>query len=407
MRYIVKSIPHPQYNNQLIPILVDSEQFDLPLPSAALWGWHLWLSSKYNTCKARLEDLSVFYEYVDRHYPLFLDDAAQLKFLGQRQLTDLISTLLLNFKYDFEDAVKVKPSTFNRRIDSITSFLRFNYTRYIERLNDIDKINAYNKQLVRVLKLIKKKKFSKAEVENATRYTQPIDEDQINLIKDIIRPSDESIVNEINPFRPGLQVRNACIILLLFELGCRKSELVLIRNIDKQLKLTTNATIVIEHNDDAPSRNRKDGASHKTLNRELPISAGLKDLLIIYIEEYRPTLKKPQSFLVSDYLFLSEKDGGALTTSGVDYILDSLYKKVPELKDAIASHQLRVTRGIIIREAVDSEYENSNSPIIKSGDMQDTLTTWGGWSSTSPMPKRYTNSHIQKKIRDYLAGKEK
>lgn len=130
-----------------------------------------------------------------------------------------------------------------------------------------------------MLKKLKKKSFSKSDVENATEQTQPIDIEQINIIKLIVRPSDKQFFNETNPFRTRFQVRNACIVLLLIELGCRISELVLIRGIDKQLKLTTNATIVISESNDAQHRNRKDGASHKTLNRELPISSGLRDLL--------------------------------------------------------------------------------------------------------------------------------
>jgi hypothetical protein len=91
----------------------------------------------------------------------------------------------------------------------------------------------------------------------------------------------------------------------------------------------------------------------------------------------------------------------------LDYVLQTLFKNVPKLASAIHPHRLRVSRGNKIRAAIDADYKDSNSPMIKAGDMQDTLTTWGGWSSTSAMPKRYTNSHIQRKLNDYLAGKEK
>ncbi|WP_445771929.1 hypothetical protein [Rheinheimera sp.] len=80
--------------------------------------------------------------------------------------------------------------------------------------------------------------------------------------------------------------------------------------------------------------------------------------------------------------------------------------KVPELKQVIHPHQFRVTRGGELRESIDKNYAGANSPMIKAGEMQDTLTTWGGWSSTSAMPKRYTNAILQQRIRQYLAGAE-
>ncbi|GAJ77552.1 hypothetical protein JCM18905_3440 [Vibrio sp. JCM 18905] len=81
MRYKVKNIRHPKYDNQLLPMLVDTEDCDCPLPSAALWGgFDLWHSKPLNTVKARLRDLAVFYEYVDRHHPHFSKMPQPLKF---------------------------------------------------------------------------------------------------------------------------------------------------------------------------------------------------------------------------------------------------------------------------------------------------------------------------------------
>ena len=95
-----------------------------------------------------------------------------------------------------------------------------------------------------------------------------------------------------------------------------------------------------------------------------------------------------------------------MTTDGLNYVLDSLFRRTPDLKQVVHPHQFRVTRGGELRDGIDKNYEGSNSPMIKAGDMQDTLTTWGGWSSTSSMPKRYTNAILQKRIRTYLADKE-
>jgi integrase len=409
MRYQIAIIPHPQYGNQLLPMVVDSLEFNLPQPSAAIWGWELWLSSPFNTAKNRLSDLCVFFEFVERELPTFFEDAATLNFMTSRQVNKLASFFLSNFRYDIEDGAAVAPSTYNRRLDSLILFLRFHYSRYIERLQDFDKAESCARMLKLLCKSLGKKRYSKADVENQTKYTQPLSDDEIELLRLIVRPSNKSFVNEVNPFRSQLQVRNACLILLLIELGGRASELILIRNNDKDLKLTTNPTVVIQdlNINDTSHRGRRDGASHKTLNRELPISRGLADLLIDYTEDYRPRLRRPVNGILTEYLFVSEKDGGAMTTSGLDYVLQTLFKNVPKLASAIHPHRLRVSRGNKIRAAIDADYKDSNSPMIKAGDMQDTLTTWGGWSSTSAMPKRYTNSHIQRKLNDYLAGKEK
>ncbi|MEM5531400.1 hypothetical protein [Pseudoalteromonas arctica] len=83
-----------------------------------------------------------------------------------------------------------------------------------------------------------------------------------------------------------------------------------------------------------------------------------------------------------------------------------MFKHVPNLANVLHPHKFRVFKGNKLRAAIDDEYENSNSPMKKDGDMQDTLTMWGGWSTTSSMPKRYTNAHIQRKLNDYLAKKD-
>ena len=408
MNYRVRSIPHPQYSNQLLPLLVNMRNCQLPEPSAALWGWNLWLSQKYNTAKNRLHDLCIFYEYVDRHYPLFFEDAAKLNIMTRRQTNDLASFLLINFDYDVEDGVQVSASTFNRRIDSIMLFLQYHYSRYIEKIVVSDTADALSRTVSRINAHLAKKRFSAAEVENQTKQTKPLEVEQINIIRDIVRPSDDNFINEINPFRKSLQRRNACLVMLLCELGCRASELILIRNNDNDLKLTTNPTIVIqqENRNTNHFRGRKDGASHKTRGRELPISQGLASLLIQYIEEDRPLLRKSYNGSLTQYLFISDQDGGPMTTKGLMYVINSLYRKTPSLKQVIHPHQFRVTRGGQLRDGIDKNYEGANSPMIKAGDMQDTLTTWGGWSSTSLMPKRYTNAILQKRIRAYLAGKE-
>lgn len=408
LNYKVKSVSHPQYGNQLLPLLVNSLKGELPEPSAALWGWSLWLSKKYNTAKYRLHDLCVFYEYVDRHYPTFFEDAAKFNIITRRKMNDLASFLLINFHYDIDDGVQVSPSTFNRRIDSIMLFLQYHYSRYIEKIEDPDKTDALSRTVSRQNAHLAKKRFSKAEVENQTKPTKPIDEEQLNIIRDIVRPSDDNFINEINPFRRALQRRNACLVMLLCELGCRASELVLIRNSDDDLKLTTNPTVVIQplETNSNEFRARKDGASHKTLGRELPISQGLASLIIEYIEKDRPKLRKTYKGTLTQYLFVSDQDGGPMTTKGLAYVINNLYRKIPDLKQVVRPHQFRVTRGSELRDSIDKSYEGANSPMIKAGDMQDTLTTWGGWSSTSSMPKRYTNASLQKRIRDYLAEKE-
>lgn len=408
MNYRVKSIPHPHYGDQLFPLLVNRRESQLPEPSAAIWGWHLWLSQRYNTAKYRLQDLCVFYEYVERHYLFFFEDAAKLHIITLRQINDLASFLLINFDYDIVDGVQVSPSTFNRRVDSVMLFLQYHYSRHIEKVEDLNRADALSRRVSAMCSHLAKKRFSKAEVDNQTKQTKPLDAEQINIIRDIVRPSDDSFINEINPFRRALQRRNACLVMLLCELGCRASELVLIRNNDDDLKLTTNPTVVIQQQDINSNefRARRDGASHKTLGRELPISQGLASLLIEYIEEDRPLLRKPYNGTLTRYLFVSDRDGGPMTTKGLVYVINSLHRKTPDMKQFIHPHQFRVTRGGELRDGIDSNYEGTNSPMIKAGDMQDTLTTWGGWSSTSSMPKRYTNAILQKRIRAYLAEKE-
>lgn len=242
MNYKVKKVRHPQYGNQHLPILVDASNSNLPLPSASLWGWQLWFSHPLNTVSGRLQDLAVFYEYVDQYHPHFFEDSCKLKTLSTRHINNLTSMLLVNFQYPMNDSVQVKPSTFNRRIDSISLFLEFHYSRYISRLSDFDQAEKAEKRVQKLLKTLRKKRYSSAEVENQIHQAKALSDDQVDLIMTIVRPSTEEFTNELNPYRLHLQRRNACALLLLFELGCRASELVLIRCND-DLKLTTNPTV--------------------------------------------------------------------------------------------------------------------------------------------------------------------
>ncbi|WP_445771713.1 hypothetical protein, partial [Rheinheimera sp.] len=331
LNYKIKDIRHPQYGNQLLPLLINVRNNYYPEPSAALWGWSLWLANPLNTVRSRLQDLCIFYEWVEREYPTFFEDAAKLKLMTMRKANDLISFLLVNFKYNLEDGVQASHSTFNRRIDSTKLFLDYHYSRYIDKLNNIDVADNVTKKVAKLCTHIGKARYTKAALENQTRYTEPLSLHQIDIIREIVRPSADGFLNESNPFRKALQRRNACIVLLLCELGCRASELMLIRHNQQDLKLTTNPTVIIQKQDiNAPEhRGRRDRASHKTLGRELPISRGLADLLIDYIELDRPALRKLFNGQLTEYLFVSDKDGGAMTTDGLEYVLKSLYRKVP------------------------------------------------------------------------------
>jgi integrase len=409
MRFRIKFIPHPEYENQRVPMVVDSARAEFPEPSAALWGWSLWLSSPLNTVEGRLRDLCVFYEFVEKEYQHFFEDAAALKILTMRDVNTLSSFLLISFQHGLSDGVMVKPSTFNRRIDSVTNFLKFHYTRYIERVNELEKADTIHKKMNSMLSHLSKKRYSKSEVENQTKVSEPLSDADLDLITTIIRPSMEDFTNEVNPFRTQLQVRNACLIMLMCELGGRISEIVLLRCNDNDLRLTTHPTVRLQQQDKNSSafRERRDSASHKTRNRELPISRGLADLIIEYIEVYRPKLRRPYQGQLTDYLFVSEKDGGPMTKSGVSHVLKNVFNDHPYLKNLIHPHRLRTTRITQVREGVDNSFNGKNSPMIKAGEMQDILTTWGGWSTTSTMPRRYTNAHLQRKLNEYLKGVDK
>lgn len=402
LRYKVIKVNHPVYDEQTLPLLVDTHLNNFVEPSASLWGWDLWLSSRLNTVLARLNDLCAFYEYCHKEHPTFFEEAASLKILSNRQINNLSSVLLRNFKYNYEDGVSVTPSTYNRRIDSVVLFLQFHYNRYIERLDDYAQRDSISKSVSLACSWLSKKRYSQSQIDNETKQTQPLNIDEIDLIKKIVRPTTDVFVNEANPFRRQIQVRNACLILMLIELGCRASELLLIRANDQDLRLTTKPTVVIQQSNNTDYRYRRDGAAHKTRNRELPISIGLANLILEYVEEYRPKLRRPYKGSLSEYLFISEKDGGALTVKGLDHTIKKMYRSIPNLSKVIHSHRFRVTRGIELRSAIDENYENSNSPLVQAGETQDLLTTWGGWSTTSDMPKRYTSAHLQRKISDYL-----
>lgn len=231
---------------------------------------------------------------------------------------------------------------------------------------------------------------------NDVRNFKSLTKDQMTRLLDIVRPDSTE-----NPWKhEGVRHRNQLIIHLLYHLGCRKGELLLIKltQLDSADRL-----IAIRRNADDASDPRMNEPLVKTLSRDIEITETVLKMIDDYVIFHRSKIKNAGK---TPYLFLSHQNKSSraspMSISAIDKMFTELTKV---LGFNVHPHKLRHTWNDDFRAEMDAIIASGAMSETEVEDLQSYLM---GWKEGSGSAARYTRRyHHTKAIKLGLHLQEK
>lgn len=213
-----------------------------------------------------------------------------------------------------------------------------------------------------------------------------------------------------NPFRPSVkfaeQYRNAAIVLLLIEAGMRPAELCLLELTDvfferKSLWVSKwkADSLTAKHNESEDHRRRRKFprrsiVGHKTVGREIILSDVMLNILDDYMENHRPRILKKFNQKRSPYLFLSMRDGGPITPSGIRSLAQRIAQVFPAL-GKLTSYTFRHTSVTVSSEVMRQAVAHLPS-LAADQKFREALTNKFGWCLSSEMVEHYGQADLNR-----------
>ncbi|WP_442110801.1 tyrosine-type recombinase/integrase [Pseudomonas sp. NUPR-001] len=360
-----------------------------PVILANLWAEDLLHKSRLNTVESYLRDVAIAYEWaLSRGAPLETK-LERLAVFSSMELTSLAQCLCAT-----KQGSNASQSTCARRLESIKSFIDFSFEHYVElnRLSLMEQIQA-DKNKSKNLRNLQKKMHRIAQQSEPPLPSTALNSDEQLILKSALDPD-----NPKNPFStPELKVRNYCLFLVMIETLSRRGEAVLIELTD--VDLGPSPTIRIKQPNDVNRERRRDGASLKTLGREIPISMSLATVLNEYISQYRGKFLKPKRPCTA--LFVSSRDGRRLSARTINTILRTVAANLglKNFSTRIHPHGLRSTGTNVARK----RFEKSGHPSIN---IKDSLAYLGGWSPNSGSVQRYSRQSISDRLGEIIRSSD-
>ncbi|WP_034391621.1 tyrosine-type recombinase/integrase [Comamonas thiooxydans] len=374
-------------DGQLWPFLLFKGK---PLILPNLWVNEHVSASRPNTAEAYLRDVALVYETAALKSISIKTRLSSLQGFSTKEIR-IIARALSRTK----TGSTASKATCDRRAESMQSFLQygFEYFKQVKALNLIEQAQA-DKNKNYQYRLLRKRINEEKNKGKGPNYATELNKKEIAIIDYVMNP-----ISELNPFKDHrVRVRNYCIFRILYSTGIRRSELVLLELND--VNLGGSPSITIRSPSVSNKSKRRDGASLKTLGRELPITLELAQELEIYQDIWRPQFSWPKR--PSPALLLSSKDGRRLCTNTINQIFESL-NKVPVIRNMgkrIHPHGLRATGMNEIRRKIQKS-EKGNDPAL-----HEALAYVGGWVYGSPMVSHYTRAAISENLAKDLRKKE-
>ncbi|ECH0563246.1 phage integrase family protein [Salmonella enterica] len=237
--------------------------------------------------------------------------------------------------------------------------------------------------------------FIKPRIENGKNYnieseSKSLTNEQVTTLTDMV-----SVKSKINPFSEHVRFRNNLIIEILLETGIRGGELLNIKLVDFDY---VHKSLCIVRRPDDQNEPRLRQPLVKTLERKIPLSIELTELIQNYISDFR---SKQCHAGEHDYLLVTHSSKGqlghALTISGYQKIFEQIRKNSNVLSD-IVGHSLRHTWNVKFSEMM---LMNSNSQdYITYEKVRNYLMGWKKNSSTSDI---YNQAFIAQESRKIMA----
>lgn len=221
-------------------------------------------------------------------------------------------------------------------------------------------------------------------------HREGLDEKNYELLKKIVRPD-----SELNPWKGEFfRYRNFLCVLLLGSLGIRRGELLGLQIEDIKL---SDQTIKIYRKADNPNDPRLVMPQTKTLDRVLPLSDELTDLIRYYIMFIRCQKVGANK---RDFLIISSGRGNPMATRTLNAIFEGIVRFDPVLFSNLSPHVLRHTLNDALSEHFDFLKLSTNDEIKLRNQMM-------GWGPKSKMAETYTKRHTRKKANKVLLDVQK
>ncbi|SFG37100.1 tyrosine-type recombinase/integrase [Neptunomonas qingdaonensis] len=400
-----QSIPvRKDWVNEGFYYLIDSRNGFMP-PIANLWGWDLRLKYTANTVKTYLQSLTQLFEYLDRHHFDLDSRFAALEPLKRMEVDQLVSALA--WKKESGNIIKAKLSTYAHRLGTISIYLRFGFERYLDKVTDQKKHLYAEKKMERMLKWIEQAVPTRGNIQEATQSPPALSNEQLAVLRFAITPEAPH-----NPFSSqhdlAIRYRNAALVSLLIEAGIRPAELCMLEKSDlfpeRQsiwVSKWSADSMEAHHNQLAEYRRRrkfprKATVGHKTRGRDIKLSQMTLEMLQLYIDEHRDKLLAGKRR--STYLFLSAKDGGPITPSGVRSVVKTIATAFPTV-GYLTSYTFRHT-AVTVSAATLRKALSHVDALSRDQLLQEILTTKFGWSQGSDMPNHYGREDLNSLLSD-------
>jgi integrase len=235
-----------------------------------------------------------------------------------------------------QDKPTIGKAQYVSRVAHITEFLHF-----------VGKERVKNKpsavRLFDALDVMKKKLKSgmpNGKLNKVSLDKSGITDDSFEDFVEVAKPN-----SKYNPFKnPVIKFRNYLIVQTLYETGMRCSELLALRIGDIGSD-TDNPTLSVIRRHDSKEDPRLKEPTAKTLERSLPISKELRDLLSSYIKSHRTQTKVAKTH---PFIFVSHKDkegsyetGQPIIQQTVNDLFNRIKKVNPERFWGITPHSYR------------------------------------------------------------------
>ncbi|EEH4702576.1 tyrosine-type recombinase/integrase [Salmonella enterica] len=237
--------------------------------------------------------------------------------------------------------------------------------------------------------------FIKPRIENGKNYnieseSKSLTNEQVTTLTDMV-----SVKSKNNPFSEHVRFRNNLIIEILLETGIRGGELLNIKLVDFYY---VHKSLCIVRRPDDQNEPRLRQPLVKTLERKIPLSIELTELIQNYISDFR---SKQCHAGEHGYLLVTHSSKGqlghALTISGYQKIFEQIRKNSNILSD-IVGHSLRHTWNVKFSEMM---LMNSNSQdYITYEKVRNYLMGWKKNSTTSDI---YNQAFIAQESRKIMA----
>ena len=353
----------------------------VPLVLTTLWVEELRISSRPNTLESYLRDVAIVYRWAESESVDINKRFENFKGFSTPELTSIARNLC---------TTKYRPasrSTCLRRLESVSNYIKFVYDYTIEnsQISLLEQVQA-EKNRDNQIKKLAKRMARHSNLSPEPGCSTELTASQVDVLLSTINPASPS-----NSFKnERIKIRNFVLILLALETFARRSELVLLETTD--LNLGLEPTVTFKKPTAANQLKRRDGASMKTLGREIPISLELATALRFYIDQVRDEFLVPKRPTTA--LFLSTRDGRRLAAMTFNHILKKI-SQIPEVEQMgvrLHPHGLRSTGATEIRRKIDEKG-------ISSGiEVEEVLSYLGGWVQGSPMVRRYTKAALSEKL---------